>query len=554
MAQKKIAMLGTACISFVLCILSAGLLWAGADVRVNQDPGFLLQNEASITINPSMPGNLVVAYNEDPSGPGGMGQGIGISYTFDGGVMWGDTHVAEVWNIEGDPSVDADLNGTIFAGFMSYNGFFTDTNGIYVASSNDGGVTWSTPVMVDLHLNSPPNPGPFTDKCFLCVDNNPGSPNVGNVYITWQRDNINGVNSDVYFSASYNGGVSFTAPQRISDLAPTVSQCVGQVPKAAPNGDVYVVWGDFPLSGHTTGYLFFDKSTNGGTTWGTNVLIDSFLVVPRFPNAPSNNSFYVRSYPTLGVDPQNSNDVYVAVAADPDGIGGPDDGDIFLWASHDGGATWGLPVLVNDDGLPCGQFQPWLDVRWDGAIDIVWLDRRVDFNDEDFEVMFARSTDGGNIFSPNIPVSDTIIPLLPDPNGWMGEYIGIDVDSATAYIAWTDTRLGDRDIYFDAFSPPTGTPMVRTHRQAPKVFSLSQNYPNPFRNSTIIQYALPENCHVKLEVYNTAGQRVTVLVDREERAGYRSVRLDTNLMSPGVYFYRLSTTGFVVSKKLIVIR
>jgi hypothetical protein len=325
--------------SFALNILTAGLLWGGMDVKVNQDTVFLVQNEASITINPASPGNLIVAYNEDPGGPGGIGNGIGISYSFDGGVSWADTQIAEIVAIEGDPSVDADLNGRVFAGFMSYKGFFTDTNGIFVSYSTDGGVTWSLPYPVDLFLNTPGNPGPFTDKCYIAVDNHPASPNAGNVYITWQRDNINGVNSDVYFSASYDGGISFTSPQRISSLPPNMSQCVGQVPKAAPNGDVYVAWGDFPLAGHTTGYLFFDKSTDGGITWGADVLVDSFLVVPRFPNAPIVNSFYVRSYPTLGVSPQNSNDVYIALAEDPDGTGGPDDGDILLWASHDGGLT-----------------------------------------------------------------------------------------------------------------------------------------------------------------------------------------------------------------------
>lgn len=541
-------------VSLVLCLFCVSPLRAGIDIRVNQDPGFLLQNEPSITVNPAMPGNLVVAYNEDPGGPGGVGQGIGISYSFDWGATWADTAVREIWGIEGDPSVDADLFATVFAGFMSYKGFFTDTNGIYVSSSNDGGVTWSPPVPVDLHLNSPSNPGPFTDKCYLCVDNYPGSPNMNNVYITWQRDNTNGVNSDVYFSASYDGGMTFTAPQRISDLPTNVSQCVGQVPKAAPNGDVYVVWGDYPLQGHTTGYLFFDKSTDGGMTWGTDVLIDSFLVVPRFPNSPTITSFYVRSYPTLGVDPQNSNDVYVALAADPDGVGGADDGDVFLWASYNGGATWYPPVLVNDDGTVNDQFQPWLDVKRGGIIDLVWLDRRGDFLDQDFQVMIAYSFDGGMTFSPNVPVTDGIFPLLPDPNGWMGEYIGIDVDSATAYIAWTDTRLGDRDIFFDSLAQPVGIPMDPSGRGLPGVFSLSQNYPNPCTRSTTINYIIPEDCHVKIDIYNIAGHKVMDLVGEEQNAGQRTVKLNADQLSAGVYFYRLEAGDYTAIRKLTVVR
>ena len=549
-------MLRIGCLSFALCILSAGLLWGGTDVQVNQDPGPLLQNETSITTNPAVPGNLVVAYNEDPTGPGGFGNGIGISHSFDVGATWADTQCAEIWGVEADPSVDADLNGRIFAGFMSFRGFFTDTNGIYVAYSNDGGVTWSAPVPVDLFMNSPGNPGPFTDKCYLCVDNYPTSPNQNNVYITWQRDNLNGVNSDVYFSASYDGGLNFTAPQRISDLPPNVSECVGQVPKAAPNGDVYVVWGNFALQGHTTGYLFFDRSTDGGATWGTDVLIDSFLVVPRYPN-PSVPSFYVRSYPTIGVSPQNANEVYVAVAADPDGVGGPDDGDIFLWASYDWGMNWTAPVRVNNDWSINDQFQPWLDVKEDGTIDIVWLDRAMDPNDQDFEVFIAYSNDGGQTFMLNAPVSDMIFPLLPEPNGWMGEYIGIDVDSNTAYIAWTDTRWGERDIFYDSIiNPPLGIEERGVIDTQPLIVQCS---PNPFCREARVEFSVPVSGPVRLKIYDVAGRFVYNLLEGNLEAGRHEIvwggRTQSGRDAPtGIYLLKVEVGNQFDTKKLMLLR
>ena len=146
--------------------LVVGGLFGGVDVRVNQDNLHILQNEPSITINPGVQNNIVVAYNEAP----GYGYGLGISFSNDGGVTWGDNQIGPIWGIEGDPSADADLSGNVFVGFMSYKpNFFTDTNGIYVAVSPDGGITWPTITAVDLHRNSPrtPVPSPINPICAL---------------------------------------------------------------------------------------------------------------------------------------------------------------------------------------------------------------------------------------------------------------------------------------------------------------------------------------------------------------------------------------------------
>ncbi len=93
----------------------------------------------------------------------------------------------------------------------------------------------------------------------------------------------------------------------------------------------------------------------------------------------------------------------------------------------------------------------------------------------------------------------------------------------------------------------------------PKVFSLSQNYPNPFNPITEIKYALPEECYVKLSIYNVLGQKVITLVNESQRAGYKIVRWDSRSQSgnevvSGVYFYRLEAGDFVETKKMVLIR
>jgi len=80
----------------------------------------------------------------------------------------------------------------------------------------------------------------------------------------------------------------------------------------------------------------------------------------------------------------------------------------------------------------------------------------------------------------------------------------------------------------------------------PTVFALDQNYPNPFNPSTKIEFALPSESHVRLEVFNMLGQRVALLVDEVRHIGYYSVKFDAGPLGPnssglasGLYFYRL---------------
>ena len=93
----------------------------------------------------------------------------------------------------------------------------------------------------------------------------------------------------------------------------------------------------------------------------------------------------------------------------------------------------------------------------------------------------------------------------------------------------------------------------------PSVFALHQNYPNPFNPVTEIQFDVPVESQVTLTIYNIMGQEVTTLTNRTLRAGFHSVRWDgTNgqgeLVSTGVYFYRLTSPAFNSTKKMIMVK
>jgi hypothetical protein len=140
----------------------------------------------------------------------------------------------------------------------------------------------------------------------------------------------------------------------------------------------------------------------------------------------------------------------------------------------------------------------------------------------------------------------------------MGEYMGVDTDSTYAYIAWTDTRNSDLDIYFDRFENPTATG-VSSKPRAPVKDYLSQNYPNPFNPATTIAFGLKEPGVVTLKIYDVAGKLVRVLVDGEREADHYQVVWDGRnndgvRVASGVYFYRLKVRGFTRTKKLVLMK
>ena len=90
--------------------------------------------------------------------------------------------------------------------------------------------------------------------------------------------------------------------------------------------------------------------------------------------------------------------------------------------------------------------------------------------------------------------------------------------------------------------------------EIPSVFSLSQNFPNPFNPSSNIRYGLPLTSFVTLTVYNTLGQQVAQLVNEQQQAGYHEVVFRGDGLASGVYFYRLDAGSFTSVKKLLLLK
>lgn len=123
----------------------------------------------------------------------------------------------------------------------------------------------------------------------------------------------------------------------------------------------------------------------------------------------------------------------------------------------------------------------------------------------------------------------------------------------------SNLTLGVGDIYYEQNAMYKQSSIVPP--LSPRVFELSDNYPNPFNPSTRIAFEVPVQSEVSLKVFNVLGGVVATLVSGVKDAGKQSVEWDANGIASGVYFYRLEATSttdpvksFSQVKKMLLLR
>ena len=92
------------------------------------------------------------------------------------------------------------------------------------------------------------------------------------------------------------------------------------------------------------------------------------------------------------------------------------------------------------------------------------------------------------------------------------------------------------------------------NNEIPVDFSLSQNYPNPFNPNTTIQFDLPINSFVVLEIFNILGEKVLTSLNNEITAGHHKININMGNLSSGVYIYRITADKFRDVKKMLLIK
>jgi len=397
------------------------------NVKINHDATTQVQNEEQVWVNPKNPDNLVAIWRDFRLGY----RRVGYGFSTDGGLTWTDALFSGTpYPWDSDPGLTVDTLGNFYAVILSYNQSLP-YNGLFVCRSTDGGVNWGAPVtVVDSFYNG------FEDKELIACDRSRSSYS-GNLYVTWTRFDYNNNTTHIKCSRSIDGGGSFIRPPvNVSDL----EGVQWPVPAVGPNGEVYIAWVDYNWP-----RINFDKSLNGGVSFGTDIGVQSVNGTDGYING----GILVFPFPAMDVDitggPYNGY-IYVAFMDY-----GATDTDIWFTRSTNGGNTWSSRIRINDDPQGNGrdQFHPWTFVDERGVIYVVFYDRRNDPGNLLMDVYLTQSTDGGVTWSANKRVttvsSDPTAGLIKA--GLLGEYIGLTAIDGMVHPVWTDTRLGNQDVF-----------------------------------------------------------------------------------------------------------
>ena len=391
-------------------------------------------SEVTISINYLNTNNIVAAAN------------IGsYFYSFDGGITWEIREAESKYGIWGDPCVVTDTRGYFY--YFHLSNYYTDgakwLDRIVCQRSTDGGISWNEGSFTGINVPH------LQDKEWAAVDLTT-SPHNNNIYVAWTQCGQNSFNdegasinqldsaSNIIFSFSTDAGESWSKRIRINEIPgrecfEAEGTVLGAIPCVGLNGEVYVAWA-------SPNGIILDKSSDGGINW-----LENDIIVTELPGGFKYSVpgvFRCFGFPSMACDYYSSfkGNLYISWA---DQRRGPDNTDVWIAVSTNGGLKWSDPTRVNDDEGSMHQFFSWMTIdQSNGYIYIVFYDRRY-YRDNSTDVFLAKSTDGGKTFS-NERISSS--PFVPDESIFMGDYTNIAAVNGMIRPVWTRLDSGKLSI------------------------------------------------------------------------------------------------------------
>ena len=371
---------------------------------------------------------------------------------------------------------------------------------IYYKRSEDGGISWGG------------------DKRLTNIPSNSVHPSVSvyglDIHVVWEEGREG--TWKIYYKRSIDGGLTWGKDTPLT-FDPSGSVC----PSVAVFGStVHVVWCDF--RSWLYGEIYYKRSTDRGTSWGA----DTRLTIGPFG----------AGYPTVSAF---GSTVQVVWNDYRDGA----NSEIYHKRSIDGGTSWEADSRLTN--ALDNSFYP--SVSSSGLnVHVVWYDRR----DGNHEIYYKRSTTEGLNWETDKRLTVNSSSGMPH----------IAVSGSVVHVVWLDIRNGNDEIYYKrnpmgslnkSVNPIEIQPETNS---IPMEYSLEQNYPNPFNPSTTIKFALPVEENVVINVSDITGKQVAELLNQKMQAGYHEIKFDGSNLSSGVYFYKITTSGFTDVKKMILVK
>ena len=309
----------------------------------------------------------------------------------DGGATWLPSQRL-TWTLSSSekPAIAVDPSGHVHVVWSDYA---TDNWEIIYKRSTNGGVTWSVSQRLTWTAG-------YSERPFLLADSS------GKLYLVWQDYFASG-NPEIYFKKSPDGGVNWTASQRLTfntDESTNTALCID------PSGNLHVLWNDSTPGNFE---IYHKKSTTGGTTWSANQRLTWTAGGSYVPDTAADTSGNLHTF---------FHDYTLGPAQ------------IYYKKSPNGGATWSASQrLTWNSGA---SYEPSIEIDSAGYLHLVWTYYTTGENN----LYYKKSTDGGASWTPGQRLTWT---------AGTSEEHDLTIDhSDNLHLVWEDFAPGNAEIYY----------------------------------------------------------------------------------------------------------
>jgi hypothetical protein len=318
--------------------------------------------------------------------------------------------------------------------------------------TSDDGMTWT--------VGACAHTGSSDDRESMWVDNNAGSPFYGRMYVSL-NDFARGQNIFVTHS---DDGMTWSTPVQVT--TGTFIRNIQLTGSPDDGGTVFIFGMNEGGGGISNRINWAYRSLDGGQNWTAiqmgapfappgQALCGYFAAIPSSPGPVWRHMGW--GQPAVGPGGVVHYD-YAARGTNPG-----DMGDIYYTRSDDNGTTWTAPIRLNSDADAGGnhaQWMPSLSATPEGNLVASWFDRRNTNDSNAYEFFMIRSSDNGQSWGSDQPISDTISPQpeQPDPgvqSCYCGDYNYHSAISSNSWVTWVDGRVqisghNQQDVFFAA--------------------------------------------------------------------------------------------------------
>ncbi len=269
------------------------------------------------------------------------------------------------------------------------------------------------------------------------------------------------------------------------------------------------------LSDGADNWEYFTNPTPGYTNRTIPIIINEFL---------ASNDFYC-------TDPFGSNDDWIEIMNV--GVFPVDIGGMYVTDDLTSPTQWQIPAVYPDTTT----IQP-------GGFAILWADKETEQGVMHVDIKLSGNGEQIGIFASD---GETVIDTLSFGPQAADTSCGRVYNGMNAWAYFSTPSIGESN----ANGILTAVNEQKTNTVVSS-FQLYQNYPNPFNPLTTIRFDMLKGQPINISVYNVLGQKVATLFDGFKKAGKGFVEWNAVDQSSGLYFCRISSEGFTMTRKMLL--